>query len=668
LSVELPAWAEEVRAAFRSGSASQFVLYGNVFDLVPAPPAAGANRTTAAKTGAGTEESWAAKPGGTDSAAVPGEAGPEAAADAAAAEDAVPDDDLPDETAGGSRYLPLRRFLTEVMLEPFDAVLCYDAGRGIRAVKGADHFQGFLRAFDAFRGTAWSGLPSGASEAPLDLANQLPRDPRRALELLDRFLRASRHRTLPAVATTGGGEAAAAARVPAPLRVAVLVDYAHFIAPQGEALNLGERSQSLIKLLDWASDPAITTAPVATFLITENLTDLNRLLVESPYSAKVEIGLPGAAGIRRYVDHLVAGRSEVEAGIAGSEVGLDQLAEKLVGLSLVNVRGVVLRALSAGRPITRKYLTRVKKELIEKEVFGRVEFLESSRTLDDVAGHAEAKAWLRQDAELLRRNRLRAIPMGYLLCGRIGTGKTFLVECWAGEIGVPVVELKNFRERWVGATEGNLERIFTILRALGQVVVFIDEADQMTGKRDSGSSDSGLSGRVYGMLAAQMSDTANRGRILWVFATSRPDLLEVDLKRQGRLDVHIPLFPPGDAASRKELFAAMARKVGLDLPADELPTLPDDHGIGGNEMEGMLVRALRTWETRPDDDPRTLAEVVAAAIADFRPSAHGERLELMDLLAVKECTDTRFLPDRFRDLALSDVNRRIEALRLLLGE
>ena len=487
----------------------------------------------------------------------------------------MPDDDLPDETAGGSRYLPLRRFLTEVMLEPFDAVLCYDAGRGIRAVKGADHFQGFLRAFDAFRGTAWSGLPEGASEAPLDLANQLPRDPRRALELLDRFLRASRHRTLPAPPPAPAAtppratrtEAASPARVPAPLRVAVLVDYAHFIAPQGEALSLGERSQSLIKLLDWASDPAITTAPVATFLITENLTDLNRLLVESPYSAKVEIGLPAAADIRRYVDHLVAARHEVESGIAGSEVGLDQLADKLVGLSLVNVRGVVLRALSAGKPITRKYLTRMKKELIEKEVFGRVEFLESSRTLDDVAGHVEAKAWLRQDAELLRRNRLRAIPMGYLLCGRIGTGKTFLVECWAGEIGVPVVELKNFRERWVGATEGNLERIFTILRALGQVVVFIDEADQMTGKRDSGSGDSGLSGRVYGMLAAQMSDTANRGRILWVFATSRPDLLEVDLKRQGRLDVHIPLFPPGDAASRKELFAAMARKVGLDLPA-----------------------------------------------------------------------------------------------------
>ena len=147
------------------------------------------------------------------------------------------------------------------------------------------------------------------------------------------------------------------------------------------------------------------------------------------------------------------------------------------------------------------YLTGVKKELIEKEAFGRIEFVEiqtdprrrrRARRGQDVAAPGRP---------VLHKGRLRAIPMGYLLCGRIGTGKTFLVECWAGEVGMPVVEIKNFRDKWVGATEGNLERIFTILHALGQVVVFVDEADQMTGKRDAGSGDSGLSGRIYGMLA-----------------------------------------------------------------------------------------------------------------------------------------------------------------------
>jgi SpoVK/Ycf46/Vps4 family AAA+-type ATPase len=270
---------------------------------------------------------------------------------------------------------------------------------------------------------------------------------------------------------------------------------------------------------------------------------------------------------------------------------------------------------------------------------------------------------------LLKRGKVRAVPMGYLLTGRIGTGKTFLVECLAGEVGVPCVELKNFREKWVGATEGNLEKVFTILHALGQVIVFVDEADQAMGKRGGSEGDSGLSGRVYAMMAKEMSNTANRGKIIWVFATSRPDLLEVDLKRQGRLDVHIPLFPPGDPQGRKELFAAMARKLGMSISAAELPPLPESDQIGGNEMEGILVRALRVYETQAEDQPkRAMAGIIAEAIADFRPSAHTERLELMDLLAVKECTDARFLPDRFRSLSIAQVNERITRLKLAVGE
>ncbi len=625
LPPSLPKWAQRMRRAYRSGSASQFILYGNVTDLVSAPP----------------KES----------------------------------DDKAER-----RYLSLRRFLTGIMFEPFDVVLHYDRGRGIRAKKGSDHFQGFLKAFDTFRGTSWSKPTAGDGDksGPLALANMLPRDAGRALELIDRFLRASQQRTEASESSSG--------RVPAPLKVAVVVDYAHFIVPRGEPIHqTSERAQTLIRLLDWASDPAITEGAVATVLITENLTDLNRLIVESPYSTKIKIDLPRADSLGRYVHHLTGDDERFDRV---SEVSRELLAAKLVGLSRVNVRTLLLEALGSDEPLTLATLTEVKKRLIEKEAAGRIEFIEPNRTLDNVAGHHEAKAWLRQDAALLKKGRLRAIPMGYLLCGRIGTGKTFLVHCWAGEVGIPVVEITNFRERWVGASEGNLERIFTILHALGQVVVFIDEADQATGKRDAGSGDSGLSGRIYGMLAKEMSDTANRGKILWVLATSRPDLLEVDLKRQGRLDVHIPLFPPGDAESRHELFAAMARKVGLGVDPEHLPTLPDNDQIGGNEMEGILVRALRLYETQAarqadqgseaasagvdeaasGEAERSLPEIIAEVIADVRPSAHVERLTLMDLVAVKECTDSRFLPERYRELSLSDINRRIEQLRLVVGE
>jgi SpoVK/Ycf46/Vps4 family AAA+-type ATPase len=252
--------------------------------------------------------------------------------------------------------------------------------------------------------------------------------------------------------------------------------------------------------------------------------------------------------------------------------------------------------------------------------------------------------------------------MGYLIAGRIGTGKTFLVTCWAGELGIPCVVFKNFRDRWVGATESNLEKIFGVLRALGQVVVFVDEADQAAGKRGGGDTDGGLSGRVYSMLAKEMSETRNRGRIIWVFATSRPDLLEVDLKRQGRLDVHIPLFPPETPAEQRALLLAVVKKLKLPVSEADLPELPGSVALGGNELEGVLVRALRTWELA--SEPRQpLPQILLQVLKEVRPSAHTRKLEYMDLVAVKECTDARFLPARFRELDPDELEKRIEELR-----
>ncbi len=62
------------------------------------------------------------------------------------------------------------------------------------------------------------------------------------------------------------------------------------------------------------------------------------------------------------------------------------------------------------------------------------------------------------------------------------------------------------------------------------------------------------------MIASQMGDTRYRGQIVWMLLTSRPDLLPIDLKRQGRAEVHIPLFYPQDEAEVREMFLVMARK------------------------------------------------------------------------------------------------------------
>ena len=56
--------------------------------------------------------------------------------------------------------------------------------------------------------------------------------------------------------------------------------------------------------------------------------------------------------------------------------------------------------------------------------------------------------------------------MGYLISGPVGTGKSFMVTAFAGEIGIPVVKFKNFRSKWQGVTESNFEKVLNILKAM----------------------------------------------------------------------------------------------------------------------------------------------------------------------------------------------------------
>lgn len=631
----LPVWARDMRDLFRSGSVAQFLLHGNIFDVVP----------------------------------------------------------------HNGRLLSLKAFLEEAMFGGYDSVLHYDRSRGIRATRGQEDW------------SAWVRQSVGDS---LNMSQM--REPGAALELLDRYLlrtlnlQALQQQTaaaqqaaaqpgapsggtsplsaplpsLPSLTSTGSSTtrttlrpgfspadvispaAAQAAADRAPRKIAVIVDFAEFVVPRGDAIQLGGPfSANIVKVLGWANDPAILQSNIVIVLLVENLHDLNSLVVDNPHASAIALPLPGEREMTDYVQTLATTLFPDLA--AQSDVPLAQLGQRLTGLSRVGARTVLALALRNNERITTAWLTRMKKDLIERECQGLLEFIESSLTLDHLAGQEPIKAWLREDTALLRKGALNALPMGYLIAGRIGTGKTFLVTCWAGELGIPCVVFKNFRDRWVGATESNLEKIFAVLRAIGQVVVFVDEADQAAGKREGGGDDSGLSGRVYAMLAKEMSDTRNRGRIVWVFATSRPDLVEVDLKRQGRLDVHIPLFPPETPAEMRELFLAVAKKLKVPLTNADLPALSEGLRLGGNEIEGILVRALRVFELAPDaqpDKPKpALRDILANVIAEVRPSAHTRKLEYMDLVAVKECTDARFLPARFREMSFDAIDARINELR-----
>lgn len=502
----------------------------------------------------------------------------------------------------------LTDFITATLLPRFDVVIHYDLGNGIRVEKGGELF------------SQWPTFKA---------APNVPREPRLAVEFLTGYLRYIANLRLM-------GQK--------PIHAAVFIKSAALIAPAVRGSTDYNLSALAMHLREWANEPLLTSHPLATFLLTDNVADLHPLLVNNPRTARLVVPLPTPEELERTLKHLAP---TYQAGLGELGKDLGKLAAALSGTTVSAVESMLKTRQHLRQPIADSDLTDIKKQMIEKDTGGLIEFIKPDRTLDDIHGMEKVKEHLKQDIALWKNNDLAALPMGYLICGPVGTGKTYMVECLAGSAGVPVVKLKNFRDRWVGSTEANLETIFRLLKALGRCVVFVDEADQALGKRQAESGDSGVGGRVYSMFAEEMSNTRNRGKIMWILASSRPDLIEVDLKRPGRVDVKIPLLPTTTPAESWGLIRALSKKRGLTLdkqhPDDLEPLIPLRLTPGA--AEALAVKLYRTVKTTPG---LALEAALRDALADYQPPVAPEVMQFQIDIAVREASDLEFVPEALR--------------------
>jgi len=565
-----PLWAQEFARKYLSRTINQFILHGNVHDLVPL------------KTGNETE------------------------------------------------FHRLKSFLSDEFFGARDFVIFYDRSSGLyfRDKESQADFNRAVSGRDSLLGTEY--------------ANKMPKDPVRVLALLEQYLRL---------------------RLEQKKSVALIIDYAETIIPMSDASSTGNEDRtSMVFLARWAHDPIFLASDFTTVLITENLSDINKTVVQNPYTSEIKINIPDKENRLNFILYETKDDDFKKLSAVKPEV----IAQQTAGLNFVNIRSVISNARENQQKITFEGLAENKKELIEAEAYGLLEFVETPFTLDNVAGHTNVKKHLRQAVKALKEGRQDVMPMGYLVCGPVGTGKTFMVTCFASEVGIPMVKLKNFRSQWQGVTEGNLEKILTLLKAMAPVAVMIDEADAYLGDR-SASGDSGVSSRVFSQIATFMSDTANRGRVLWFLMTARPDLMPVDLKRQGRAEEHLALFPPDTREERIELFEAMRKKTGLQLTEQYVPIVIEkgEKSFSGADMEAALTRAK--FRAAAEGRKKVTPEILDAALADFIPPTYPEEVELQTLNAVIECTSKELLPDQYRDMDRNEILIQIEELKFKIG-
>ena len=444
-------------------------------------------------------------------------------------------------------------------------------------------------------------------------------------------------------------------------KIALVIDFAETVAPAGDTSGMpAEDRNSLVILKRWAQNPLFMQADVTFCLISENRIELNLGLVQNPGVASIEIPLPSEADRLEFIRAQLATKPLP----AGSDVTAEALAALTAGLKRVQLQSMISDAVENQRPMTMKFLVRRKKDMIEAEAGGLLEFVQSRFDLSMVAGHEPAKKKLHDAAQAIRAGRTDVVPMGYVICGPVGTGKTFLTTCFAGEIGIPAVTLKNFRSMWQSQTEGNLERILNLLKAMCPIAVIVDEADAQLGNRAS-SGDSGVSSRVFAQIAQFMGNTEMRGKVIWFLLTCRPDLLPVDLKRQGRAEEHIALFYPHTDEDRLAMLHAVLKKTGVELASAEAEAAFLKHaaGLSGADVEAILTRAK--MKNALENQAGLEAADLVAALEDFIPPSYPTEIELQTLVAVLECTSKSLLPEEYRAMDRGEIIRRTNQLAML---
>ncbi len=445
-----------------------------------------------------------------------------------------------------------------------------------------------------------------------------------------------------------------------PMRVAVIIDYAETIAPMSEAPSTEDRTV-MVMLDEWGRDARIADLEHIVVMIASDLHDIHERLRRSGARwEQIEIPFPGfeerCAFIQSFLRPEPAENAEEDE--QNSQVQLaegvtpEDIARLTTGLRYIDLEDIVLRATYQQQPISYQLVKARKDEIVASEFEEVLQIGENTFGFESLGGMSEIKDDLLENVvRPMRQGDYRIAPQGLLLIGPAGTGKTRLTRALAKEAGVTFVELQPNKifSKWVGDTERRLERALTAIKAMVPCIVFIDEIDQAVGRGDSG--DNGVSNRVFKRLMEIMSDTAWRGKILWVAASNRPDLLDAALLRPGRFDKKVPILAPDEheRASILQVITQQAFPSVKHLPSEQQYQELADQMIDytGAEIESVVGKATQLYAR--SGATWTILKALQEAFDRIIPSTQD--IDRMTRLALLHCNDLDLVPAHLRELA-----------------
>ena len=468
-------------------------------------------------------------------------------------------------------------------------------------------------------------------------------------------------------------------------KIGLIINPLELLTPNDPSLNevAADEFQLLFnQILYWASDLDIRRRKHVVLLVTHNISDVHPNFTVNPEIPMIEIPFPNYDERLMFIEHLhgISDGSAQMRKTLGNHRERETLARETIGLNLLGVHDVVQQAESAQQKAGGEDLLRYRRESIKTFSRGVLELGETQRGPSDDGWYV--MRIIRDIADGMKNRDLRRVPRGMLLLGPSGTSKAHVARVLAGEANMIFVQLRyanqmgevtiNINENG-NSYERNLNAGLNFIRGIAPTVVFMDNIEQASPHATMNPEEHD---RVFPRaLVNAINDPSLHGRVIWVGASQRPDLMPSIFRRYGIFDTKLIMLPP-TGGGRVEILKIFCRgQTSGNINFQAL--------VGGAETDGLTWRDLLLIVQRANNiakrngrDTFTEGEL-RQALNDFIPDYSRETQIFMGLLALREANSRIMVPDgllpeyqEFVDgnrIDKTAINKRLKALGNQLG-
>ena len=256
-------------------------------------------------------------------------------------------------------------------------------------------------------------------------------------------------------------------------------------------------------------------------------------------------------------------------------------------------------------------------------------------TYEEIGGLGVETSAMREIVELPLRHpelfaRLGVEPhSGVLLYGPPGCGKTLLAKVIASEsdANMYLINGPEIMNKYYGETEARLREIFKEAKDNSPSIIFIDEIDAIAPKREEAYGD--VEKRVVAQLLALMDGLTERGNVIVLGASNRPDSVDPALRRPGRFDREMEISVP-NADGRLEILHIHTRGMPLSDDIDLKNLASELHGYTGADIKSLCresaIKAIRRYLPEIDLEneriPSKMLQSMVIKLRDFYDAMH----------------------------------------------